>query len=144
MILPDVNLLVYAYNASAPQHEKAANWWKELVRSGQPVGISWPVLQGFIRVLSGRHVVAVPYTCAEVFGVCEQWWEQANVGLLAPSRETYLIFRALVEKYDLAGGATTDALIASFALEHKAKLASNDADFLRFQELRVVNPLKGS
>ena len=139
MIRPDVNLLVYAYNASAPQREKAANWWRELVRSGQPIGISSGIYSGLIWTPCGGRPL---HLCGGFRRL------RARVGASlcwpAPTRETYLVFRALVEKYDVAGGATTDALIASFALEHKAKLASNDTDFLRFQELRVVDPLNAA
>lgn len=71
----------------------------------------------------------------------EQWWKRPNVRFLAPSRQTYRIFRGFMETHQLAGSASTDALIAAHALEHSAILNSNDTDFGRFTELRVVNPL---
>ncbi|MEW6277103.1 MAG: hypothetical protein AB1758_00670 [Candidatus Eremiobacterota bacterium] len=41
MILPDANLLIYAFNASAPLHRKAARWWEAQVNNGLPVGVCW-------------------------------------------------------------------------------------------------------
>ncbi len=35
MSVPDVNLLIYAYDASSPWHERARNWWEDaLCRHG--------------------------------------------------------------------------------------------------------------
>ena len=110
------------------------------MQSGEQIGIVWPVFQAFIRLLSGRSVVAEPYPVEELFAICDEWWEYTNVILLSPSRETYRIFRELSQEHGLSGSATSDALIAAFALEHKAKLETNDTDFLRFVGLRTGNP----
>lgn len=139
MILPDVNLLVYAYNSDGAHHSRAAAWWAETVNSGN-VGVPWPVFQSFLRLLSGRQVVTTPYTMSELFDIGQQWWDH-DVKLLAPTRRTLDTFRTLCEKYQTVGSATSDAFIASFALEHRARLATNDTDFLRYTELRVINPL---
>ena len=56
--MPDVNLLIYAYNTSAPQHQQASDWWEQQVTCGQQVAIAWPVIQGFIRLMSGRSLLA--------------------------------------------------------------------------------------
>ena len=39
MIIPDVNVLVYAYNSDAPHHQRAKGWWEECVRGSQAVAI---------------------------------------------------------------------------------------------------------
>lgn len=38
MILPDVNLLVYAYNTDAPWHQQARRWWEICLDGSQ----RWP------------------------------------------------------------------------------------------------------
>ena len=141
MIVPDVNILVYAYNGSAPFHRKALDWWEATVNKGTPIGVCWPVFQGFVRLLGGRRVVVDPYSAEELFAIAEQWWIRPTVRLLAPTEATYAHFRSLMESYDLTGNMATDALIASFALEHRATLVTNDTDFQRFKELRLNNPL---
>lgn len=142
MILPDVNLLVYTFNASAPNHVKSARWWEDVVNSGTVAGVCWPVFQGFVRLLTNRQIVTEPYRAGELFTIAGAWWSRPNVRLLAPTSETYRIFRELMEVHDLSGAASTDALIAAHAIEHDAVLATNDTDFLRFPGLRVENPLK--
>lgn len=140
MKLPDTNLLVYAFNASAPHHRQAVAWWEEQLNGTGPVVVCWPVLQGFVRLLTGRHIVEEPYLASELLALIDQWWKRPNVRLLAPSQQTYSLFRGLMETHQLAGSASTDALIAAHALEHGATLVSNDTDFARFSGLRVFNP----
>ena len=38
-ILPDVNLLVYAYNRDARRHAAARAWWEGLLTSAEPVAL---------------------------------------------------------------------------------------------------------
>jgi uncharacterized protein len=141
LIFVDVNILVYAYNKSAPHHQQAAVWWEAQVNSAAPVGICWPVFQGFMRLLGGRHIVAEPYSAKELFKIAEDWWARPSVRLLGATSQTYARYRSLMENYALSGAMSTDALIAAFSLEHGATLFSNDTDFLRFRELRIKNPL---
>lgn len=140
MIVCDVNLLVYAYNQDAPHHEKAASWWSESINCGVGLGIPWPVFQSFLRLLSARTVVHNPYSLEELFELTGEWWTQ-GVKLLSPSATTLAVFRSLCLKYQTIGSATSDTLIASFALEHRARLATNDTDFFRYSELKLLNPL---
>ncbi|MFM7641512.1 MAG: hypothetical protein ACKO45_08180 [Cyanobium sp.] len=49
MILPDVNLLVYAHNADAPLHGQARHWWETCLDGSRPVGIAWVVAVGFVQ-----------------------------------------------------------------------------------------------
>ena len=39
MIVPDISLLVYAYNEAAPFHEQARRWWEGVVNGTERVGV---------------------------------------------------------------------------------------------------------
>lgn len=140
MIVVDVNILIYAYNRDSVHHQKAANWWSSVVNSGTSPGVPWPVFQAFLRLLSARGAVKEPYTLEELFRIAQEWWDH-GVLLLSPSAASFSIFRSLCEKYSAVGSASTDTFIATFALEHRARLATNDTDFLRYTELKTFNPL---
>lgn len=43
MIVPDINLLVYAYNTHAPEHRRARAWLESTLSSTVPVGFAWVV-----------------------------------------------------------------------------------------------------
>lgn len=141
MILPDVNLLVYAFNASAPAHQAALAWWTRQMNGHRRIGIAWPVLQGFVRLLTSPRIVAEPYTIQEVFAFLEEWWARPHVLRLEPTDAVYREYRDLCLHHSLSASTTTDALIAAYALAHDGVLHTNDRDFSRFTALRLVNPL---
>lgn len=60
MILPDINLLVYAHNDQAPHHAKAKAWWESLLNGKAPVGLPWVSISGFIRVMTHPRVLREP------------------------------------------------------------------------------------
>ena len=60
MIVPDVNLLVHAYNTESHVHAAARAWWEALLNGTRPVGLPWVSILGFIRVTTHRQVLARP------------------------------------------------------------------------------------
>lgn len=143
MVVSDLNLLVYAFNASAPRHEAAAAWWEGLLNGDTLVGVPWVVVLGFLRLMTGRHVVVDPYPPDEALAIVRGWFERPNVRLLPATAETLRLLEQLVARHRLSGSMITDAAIAACALEHRAVVHTNDTDFLRFGEVRVHDPLAG-
>lgn len=141
MLIPDLNLLVYAYNSSSGLHQKAAKWWQEALTSGQPIGLAAIVLQGFLRLLSGRHVVQKPYPIKELLGCVEEWFSFDSLHLLECGTHTFEIFKEMVKRHEVSGSMLSDAWLAALAKEHDATLCSNDTDFLKFKNIRLENPL---
>ena len=141
MVVPDLNLLVYAFNASALHHDAALSWWEGLLNGDGLVGVPWVVLLGFLRLMTGRHVVLHPYSPEEAVARTAAWFACPNVQLLPATETTYRLVAALVERHALSAGMITDAAVAASALEHRAVLHTNDTDFARFEALRTHNPL---
>jgi uncharacterized protein len=141
VILPDINLLVHAYNAESPVHAVARDWWERLLNSTQPVGLAWAVVLGFVRIVTHRHVLSNPMPVATACSHARAWMGQPYVTILDPgARHAEIVFR-LLESLGTAGNLTTDAHLAALAIEHQAELHSTDADFARFPGLRWNNPL---
>lgn len=86
MIVPDINLLVYAYNADAPYHEAAKQWWERVLSEDEPVGLPWAVILGFIRLMTHPRVVVDPLAPAEALAMVRSWVERPSVHLLEPGR----------------------------------------------------------
>lgn len=142
MILPDVNLLVYAHIASFAEHTKAKVWWEQTLRGDQIVGMAWPVLTGFLRLVTNRQVFREPLKAADAMGVTDQWLAASPVQLIVPGPKHYAILRTLVGA-TAGGNAIPDAHLAALAIEHGAVIHSNDSDFGRFKGVKWVNPLHG-
>jgi uncharacterized protein len=143
MIIPDLNLLLYAYNSGAEEHSAAKSWWQDLVRSGRPIGIPWLVVLGFLRLSTTRGVFAQPVAPADALQRVDTWFSQPNISLLNPGPRHFTILRATFSATP-GGALTSDAHLAALAIEHQAELHSNDADFSRFSGLRWRNPIQGS
>ncbi|HEX2644811.1 MAG TPA: type II toxin-antitoxin system VapC family toxin [Thermoanaerobaculia bacterium] len=142
MILPDINLLVYAYNSSAPGHLRAKSWWEECLSGDGTVGLPWAVLLGYLRLMTSRNVLVEPLSPAEAIGHIRSWLERPQTQFLLPGPRHLDLLDNLLRTAGISGSLTTDAHLAALAIEHQAELHSNDADFSRFPGLRWTNPLR--
>src|SRR5688572_12005337 len=141
MILPDVNVLVYAYNADAPVHERARTWWEETLGSPDPVGLAWSVVLGYVRIATHTRALANPLSASVACAHVEAWLAQPQVSLVHPGARHAGILFGLLRKLGTAGNLTSDAHLAALAIEHQAEVLSTDADFARFPGLRWRDPL---
>jgi toxin-antitoxin system PIN domain toxin len=142
VIVPDVNLLVYAHNALAPHHARAKAWWQHLLRSEQKVGLAWVVALGFVRLVTHPSVLVRPLTPQQALEHVHAWTEIPSVRLVDPGPRHLELTRELFRATGVAAGLTTDTHLAALAIERSAELCSNDADFGRFPGLRWSNPLR--
>lgn len=141
MIVPDINLLLYAYNPGATHHAAARSWWEKLLRGGGRVGIPWAVILGFVRLSTTRGVLVPPATPGDAMDRVASWLAQPGAFVLSPGPRHLEILRGTLGATP-GGPLTTDAHLAALAIENQAELHSNDGDFARFPGLRWHNPLK--
>jgi len=141
MILPDLNLIVFAYNTVAPGHPKAKEWWESCLSETRPVALAWVVLLGFLRLMTSRSVLVQPLPPEKALGHIRSWLERPQTSILHPGARHLEILESLLLHAGTAGNLTTDAHLAALAIENGAELFSNDSDFSRFPGLRWTNPL---
>ncbi|HEX5718557.1 MAG TPA: type II toxin-antitoxin system VapC family toxin [Thermoanaerobaculia bacterium] len=141
MILPDLNLLVYAYNSDAPGHRRAKAWWESCLSEIRPVGLPWVVILGYLRLTTSRRVLVDPFTTPESLGHIRSWLERPQVQILQPGSRHLDLLGSLLQDSQASGDLTTDVHLAALAIEHQAELNTNDGDFSRFPGLRWTNPL---
>lgn len=65
MIVPDLDLLIYADSEGGEFHQGARTWWNESVSGTEAVGILWQASDGFIRQMVNPRKLAAPWTPAE-------------------------------------------------------------------------------
>lgn len=68
MILVDANLLVYAHVATLPQHAAARDWLDGRLNGMARVGLPWPSLLAFVRLVSNPRVFERPESIANAPG----------------------------------------------------------------------------
>ena len=142
MILPDVNILVHAYNSDSPVHGPAKAWWEETLSAAAPVGLTWPAALGFIRITTHTRVLENPLPPSIACAHVEAWLGQPQVSFVHPGERHATILFDLLRRLGTAGNLTTDAHLAALAMEHQAEVCTTDVDFARFPGLRWRNPLE--
>ncbi len=141
MIIPDVNLLVYAMDRQSPFHAAARTWWEETLNREPVVGLPWVSVSGFIRIVTNSRAVHTPATVNQAVTAVEAWLALPNVNILHPGERHSNVFFQFLRDLGTGGKLTTDAQLAAISIEHQGRLASNDADFSRFPGLLWYNPL---
>ncbi|MGH3104511.1 MAG: type II toxin-antitoxin system VapC family toxin [Gaiellaceae bacterium] len=141
MRLVDVNVLLYAVDESSPHHEGARRWLEEALSSAETFALSWSVLLAFVRLGTNPRVFASPLGLDEALDLVDSWLAQPNTTVVHPTDRHAVLLRELLGPLGTAGNLTTDAHLATLAIEHGAELYSADADFDRFPRLRRLNPL---
>ena len=140
MILPDVNLVIYAYNEDAPFRAATKAWWERCLSGTEPVGLAWVIVLGFVRLMSNRRVLAKSMSAAESVEQCRLWMLRPNVRIVLPG-PTHMDILAGLLAGPMGPNLVTDAHLAALAIEHQAELHSNDSDFARFSGLTWRNPI---
>lgn len=143
MKLVDLNVLLYALDASSPRHERARSWVEDAFAGPETVALPWVVLLGFVRLSTRSAVFADPLTAEEALDVVDGWLALPSVTAVQETPRHLTVLRQLLAPLGSAGNLTTDAHLAALAVEHGAELFSCDADFSRFPGLRWTDPLRG-
>ncbi|MGF1679230.1 MAG: TA system VapC family ribonuclease toxin [Candidatus Methylacidiphilales bacterium] len=144
MILPDANLLLYAYDAASPHHPRAKKWWELVLSGDEPVGLCAAVVMAFIRLGTHPRVFENPFTVGEASGHIRSWLKQPICDFIIFEEMDFQRSIELLEDAGTGGNLTTDSQLAALALRLKATVYSADTDFARFPKLRWVNPLDGA
>ncbi len=143
MKLPDVNLLLYAYDSRSSRHAAARDWMEQTLSGAETVGMAWIVLLAFIRLSTRSVVVERPLELDEALDLVDRWLSQPCVTVVHPTDRHAAVLRELLTPLGTAGNLTSDAHLAALAIEHGALLCSCDSDFSRFSGLRWLDPLRG-
>ena len=140
-MLLDVNLLLYAANRSAPDHERAAAWLTQQLTGDQRVGVPWETLIAFVRLVTNPRILARPLPATDAWAFVDEWLAVPSVWIPQPTDRHGLVLGELLRRYRLAGKLVPDAHLAAIAIQHGLDVYSTDTDFARFSEIRWINPL---
>ena len=142
MILPDVNVLIYAHREDAVDHERYRAWLETMAGSDAAYGLSDLVLSGFVRVVTHSRVFEKPSTLADALTFCDQLRDRPNRVRIAPGTGHWSIYTRLCREAGAKGNLVPDAFLAALAIEHGCEWITTDRDFARFDGLRWSHPLR--
>lgn len=143
MILPDVNVLVYAFRRDTSDHEAFSSWLASAVGGDEAFAVSDLVLSGFVRVVTHPRVFVRPSTVDEALTFAEELVSFPNCVRVAPGPRHWGVFADLCRKARVKGNAVADAYHAALAIEAGCEWVTADRGFARFPGLRWRHPLDG-
>ncbi len=142
MIVPDLDLLIFAYNDGSELHREAAAWWAALVNGTETVGMPWQISNGFVRQMANPRVVERPWTPVQATRVVAEWFGSSPIVALNPVPRYMDILEEILDTTEATTRLVADATIAALAIENEAEVHTNNArDFQRFPGLLWQNPL---
>lgn len=142
MILPDVNVLVYAHREDAPQHSAYLRWWEERASSDQAFGMADLVLSGFLRVATHPRIFSPPSTLEAALRFVQEIKALPNCVEIQPGPRHWEIFLRLCESANAKGNLIPDAYLAALAIESGSEWITTDHGYGRFPGLRWRHPLE--
>jgi uncharacterized protein len=140
MILPDVNVLIYAFRPEVPEHPRCRRWLQGVVDADARFGISPLTLAAVVRITTNRRAYANPSSFADVFRFCDYLIDQPHCQIVDPGDRHWDIFKRLCIETDIHGPRITDAWYAALAIEWGCEWITLDHDFARFPGLRWQFP----
>ena len=142
MIIPDANLLLYAYDSESTFFAPARSWWTECLNGTQPVGLCHAVVFAFIRISTNPRVYANPISLDAAARQVETWCTRRITRNLVPGEGHHSAVLDLLRAAGSTGGnLVTDAQIAAIALAYRGEVHTADQDFRRFPGLKCRFPL---
>ncbi|MFI5306327.1 MAG: type II toxin-antitoxin system VapC family toxin [Polyangiales bacterium] len=141
MLLPDVNVLIYAHRVEAPEHARYADWLRRMAEGPEPFGLSELGASGFVRIVTNEKIWDEPTTTEDALEFVVRLRRRSNARLLTHGAGSWDVFARLCLAAKARGKLVADAYHAALAIEHGCELVTADGDFARFAGLRHRHPL---
>ena len=141
MRLPDVNVLLYAFNRAASDHERYRAWLDDALSGDEPVALFDGVLAALVRIATHPRLLDPPATIDEAFAFTDALRAAPSSVAVSPGPRHWQIFERITRDGNARGNLVTDAYLAALALESGSELITADRDFARFPGLRWRHPL---
>jgi toxin-antitoxin system PIN domain toxin len=136
VILPDVNVLLYAFRVDSRDHAAYRNWVEAVVNGEAAYGMSPQVLAAVIRIATNPRVFSKPSRLQEAVVFANFLLDPPHCQTIQPGPRHWEIYCKLCERAHATGNLTQDAWLAAIAIESGCEWITTDRDFSRFEGLR--------
>jgi len=144
--LVDTNVLLYGANADADEYAVARVFLSAVGRAPDPWYLTDGIVYEFLRVATHPKVFPQPLTWRDALAFLQPFLEAANVHVLrATDAHWALLPRVLERLTHPSGNLFFDVRTVVTMREHGLRrIYTTDVDFLQFDDLEVVNPLRAA
>ena len=140
MILPDVNVLLYAFRSDSTHHGPALRWVEDLVNSPEAYAMSPQVLASVVRLATHPRVFASPSRLDDALAFARVLMEQPHCTAVVPGPRHWGIFEEQCRRARVSGNLVQGAWYAALAIEAGCQWVTTDGDFARLPGLRWSRP----
>jgi hypothetical protein len=140
VILPDVNVLVYAFRDDSRDHPRFRGWLDAVVNGPEAYGVAPQILGAVVRIVTHPRIFARPSRLEDAFLFAATLFEQPNATVVTPGERHWGIFEGLCLGAKATGNLAQDAWFAALAIESGAEWITTDRDYARFPGLRWRTP----
>jgi hypothetical protein len=141
VILPDVNVLIYAHREESARHGEYKAWLENVMGEGSAYGVSDLVLSGCLRILTHPRIFGPPTPLEVAVAFVRQVRENGHAVPITPGPRHWGIFLGLCGKTESRGNLVANAYLAALAIESGSEWITTDRDYARFPGLRWRHPL---
>ncbi len=141
VVLPDVNVLVYAFRKDAADHQHYRAWLDSTVNGDSSFACSDLVLSGFVRIVTHPRIFREPSQLTEALNFSCALRDQPICRPVFPGAQHWSIFTRLCRQAGAKGNRVPDAYFAALAIESGCEWVTADRGFARFPGLRWRHPL---
>ena len=143
IVLPDVNVLVYAFRRESSLHERYAAWLADLLRGADEVGVTEGSLTGFLRIVTNPRIYADPAPTSDALLFVDAVRLARRRRWVGVTDAVWKSFSGLVDSDpQVRGNLLPDAWLAALALAHGCRIATADRGFARFGGLDWFDPAR--
>jgi len=140
MILPDVNVLIYAFRSDTARHSVCKRWLDRLVQGEAQFAVSPLALSAVARIVTNPRIFRQPSPIEDVFAFCDNLLGQPHCDAVRPGQRHWSIFTRVCLEADIRGPRVSDAWFAALAIEHGCLWITYDRDYARFPDLDWREP----
>jgi toxin-antitoxin system PIN domain toxin len=141
MVLPDVNVLVYAHRQDTADHARYREWLEATLRADTAFAVAEIVLSSFLRVVTHPRIFKKPTPLDGALAFTAQLRGRPNAVMVSPGERHWDIFVRLSREAGARGNLVADAYLAALAMESGCEWITTDRDYARFAGLRWHHPL---
>jgi toxin-antitoxin system PIN domain toxin len=140
VILPDVNVLIYAFRADSPRHSVCKPWLDAIVGGDAQFGLSPLALSAVARIATNPRIFRQPSSVEEAFAFCNNLLGQPHCEQVRPGPRHWAIFTRVCVEAGISGPRVSGAWFAALAIEHGCAWITFDRDYARFPGLEWREP----
>ncbi|MGH9135611.1 MAG: TA system VapC family ribonuclease toxin [Acidimicrobiales bacterium] len=136
-----MNVLVYAADESAAQHERARALLESVASSREITYLFWPVLLGYLRIITHPAILESPLSPEEAVAGIDDLVGRPQIVVPGERERFWPAFMDVAESVHPRENLVPGAHVVALMREHGVRtIWTNDTDFRRFASVDVRNP----